>query len=102
MDIYTIRLVRHPELYVGKQSPSYAIKSDKAIGEWMHYKAQPIDEVLQIDAHWYKSEQYAKIWTNKLAVKRFLAYCGEDKDATFSEYEILKNGNVINIKEIYE
>ena len=67
---------------------------------------EAIDNVLQIDAFWFKSEKYAKIWTDAAPVKRLFSYKTPTDDdgkkivPTFNEYEILHNGKVISYEEL--
>lgn len=98
MTLLLLRLRRHPHLFVGKKSSSYAIQSDEAIRRTLNYAiVKTIDEALQIDAFWFTGEKFAKVWTNAASLKRLLSYCSkEDKESTFSEYDIILNGNIIS------
>jgi hypothetical protein len=99
MDIYRIRLKRFPHLFIGKKDPSYALKSDYALKQW-GYSNETADQRLQLDAHWYKPEKYAKVWTSLSALKRFLTLCRRNGADTFSEYELLNGEEVVDINEL--
>lgn len=102
MEFFAIRLKRYPHLYVGKSNSSYAVMADSKIDYWKKERpSDSIDRILQTDAHWFKSEKHAKIWTDRTTLKRFLSYCGEkEKGRLFSEYEVVCNGKVIDIAHI--
>jgi len=107
MNFYTLRLKRFTDKYVSKQNPSYAIKSDQMIEYYLkkgHFKTQ--FDALQTDAQWFKSPEYAKIWTSESAVKKFISRASNDgclfwnNDIpslvlSFSEFEIVVNGNEV-------
>lgn len=96
-EYYTIRVKRHPHLFVGKESSSYAINCDEGIiVSAKHRPGANIDEILQLNAYWFKPERFAKIWTSLPTLRRFLRYCASEYEhPTFSEYELLLNGKVI-------
>ena len=78
MEFYTIRLKRHPNLFVGKENPSYAITTDEEIQTCLksgHAYWSTVEKILQVDAHWFKSEKYAKVWTDLKSIKRLFSYC---------------------------
>lgn len=79
MPVFKIRLKHHPDKYVGKKDPTYAVHSDQTNGH-----NHP-----QIDAHWYVSEAQAKIWTSVTHLRRFLGFCRNAEGDTFSLYELI-------------
>lgn len=94
---YMIRLKRFPDRYIGKKNTSYALTNDRQIKSRWNGKA---DEAVKPDAHWFKSERYAHVWTDRASLKRLITYCG-GLEAGFSEYEFLRNGQPFNPVELY-
>jgi len=100
-----IRIVKHPELYVGKSHVSYAIRCDQDLQDEMNrtdnygpkrYGWKTKTECL-INPHgdgpiWFTKEKMAKVWTTAVSVKKILSYCHYDKvvPGTFDEFEIVK------------
>jgi hypothetical protein len=101
MNFYTIRLKRHPHLFVGKKSPSYAITTDAQLQTRRNYRNEPMDEIIGIDCY-FKKEKYAKVWTSVTSLKQLLTYCGSVKGTGLSEYELLCNNQVITFESLYE
>ena len=104
MDIFTIRLKRRPDLYVGKRNPYYAMMTDNPILNRIKHTNQTIDQIIDGCALFCKPEKYAKVWTSEKAIRQFLSYCcpGDDTSPTYSEYELLLNGNVIPIEQVFK
>lgn len=108
MDIFTVRLKNHPTIFVGKTNSSYAVKSDAQIAETLKYwsgqgKPRTTDDVLLLDAQWFVAERRAKVWTEASMLKRFLSYCcktEDDPNPSLSQYEILMNGEVVDLKDL--
>jgi hypothetical protein len=97
---YTIRLKNHPELYLGKKTPTYGIMTDFEIGRWLEktpYKSQN-KVIMDLVGCWFKSKQYAKVWTKTSTLKAFLTLCHESDG--LSQYEIMCNDKPILIKNL--
>lgn len=80
MIFYLIRLKNHPEKYVGKVDPTYAVSPDQDERE------------LQLDAHWFVPQAKAKVWTSTASLRRFLALCRHRSlypVSTFTRYELV-------------
>jgi hypothetical protein len=109
MNFFAVRLKRHPHLYVGKDSASYAFMCDQELVARMNNDKRhnrTVDETLQIDAHWFKCEDAANVWTSTRPVASLFnrsvnSFFDEDKPATitFNEYEIVHNGNVLTYEQ---
>ena len=108
MNFYTVRLKRHPHLFVGKSNPSYALRPDDKIKDvldnprkYNYGKSPTVDDILQIDAFWFVNEKKAKVWTDIKDIKRLFSYANnqynDEVKSTFSEYEILCNNEVITV-----
>jgi hypothetical protein len=109
MNFFAIRLKRHPHLFVGKESPSYAIRSDQVIQERLRVGNrghETVDSILGVDAYWFKPEKLAKLWTDAVPIKRLFSYKtptddnGKKITPTFNEYEVIHNGSVISYEEL--
>lgn len=79
-----IRLKNHPDKYVGKSDPTYAVRCDAFLKE---RGDRPLPALLE--AHWFVPEARAKVWSSIKDLRRFLSLCAQQsyKLATFSEYE---------------
>lgn len=125
MDIYMIRLKRHPNRYVSKYSPTYAINTDPYIeslmsdGDGRHPDA---DSVIKPNEHWFAVREKAKIWTSEKAVRAFVGKADKarryslqddpthplgisltpiDLRGTLSEYELeIESGGVVTVKPL--
>lgn len=98
MDFYCIRLKNRPHLFVRKDNSTYAMYSDYNISNF-----KPAHENIDkyIDAYWFVSAQRAKVWTELKALKRFVSLRRHDKNDTYSEYEVVKNGTeILNIDSL--
>jgi hypothetical protein len=101
--VFLIRLKNHPEWYVGKQNPSYALSSDRNIEEqrkgWTNHPAfkgrtfSNWDILAQNTGvnnelpHWFAERKRAKLWTDEKSLRRFISLYNTPED-TFSEYEV--------------
>lgn len=112
MKLYTIRLKRQPELFVGKKNSSYAVMSGCHIRyrlpDYPNVSRLDVLAILQHDAHWFSSKN-PKIFTSDQAVRTLLARGMEgDEDktqATFDEYEVvvMENGKerIVSATDFY-
>lgn len=56
-----------------------------------------IDLALRLHERWFTTELKAKVWIDVRRLRQFLKFCG---NGTYSEYDILKNNQVVSINEL--
>lgn len=111
MKLFSIRLKRKPELFVGKRSSSYAVMSGcnirSRLPDYPNVAEAWVFSTLQTDAFWFTTKN-PKIFTSEAAVRTLLARGMEIEDkskATFDEYEIvvMDNGkeSVVSATDFY-
>ena len=95
MKIYLIGLKNHPEYYIGKENPTYALASDEQLDNEIQHNAKHGKEFRRMDilireekdvAHWFVKRKRAKLWTDGVLVKKFVNRYNKGK--THSEYEV--------------
>lgn len=97
MKFYLIRLKKRPDLYVGKESPTYAISSDREIQRTIslhnnRYKDE-LEAIVQgysgSPPYWFRDQSKAKVFTMPTEIVRLVRRRRYyEKDDTFSQYEV--------------
>lgn len=96
--MFLVRIrVKGSSKFIGKRNSSYALISDRHIEE----------KGLAVNARatFFVKEPFAKVWTNKSALRGLMTYCGGTKwdTLTFSRYEaVLADGSVMTLRGAVE
>jgi hypothetical protein len=95
MKFYLIRLKQRPDLYVGRESSTYAISSDRQIKDTISLHNNRYKEEVEVlvqgyssdPPYWFREQLKAKIFTTPTEVRKLVRRYSE-KDDTFSQYEV--------------